>query len=188
MTKRLAAAVLCTIVNLLGLPDVSAGGGSVDGDDGSGIAYVELRREWQVPGVSDPAASSDPLTTASDVCGDEIEHAWILRHHSGPSAAVTVRRDASHDHTAVVSLSADLRLLPWEQLLSRSLAFCRDHDVLKVTLEAEGVSSETVRAVAHASGFSFSRLRHADGVDVAEFYTDLYHPDRRDQRPAHLDA
>ena len=183
MTKRLAAAVLCTIVNLLGLPDAGSGA-SVDGDDDAGVAYVELRRDQPIPGDSTPGASDDPLVTVSHVVGDEIEHAWVARHHSGPSAAATVQRDAYHEHTAIVSLSADLELLPWESLLSRSLAFCREQDVLKVTLQTEGVSPEIVRSVAHASGFSFSRSHYADGVDVAEFYTDLYHPDRRSRGDA----
>ena len=180
MTKRLAAAVLCTIGNLLGFPD--AGGASVDGDDNdAGVAYVELRREQPIPGQTSTAAAAPdhPLVTASHVVGDDIERAWLVRHHSGPSAAVTVQRDADRDHSAIISLSADLEVLPWQPLLSRALAFCREQDVLKVTLQSEGVSSEAVRAVAHASGFSFSRLRHAGGVDAVEFYTDLYHSVRR---------
>ena len=175
MTKRLAAAVLCTIVNLLGNPEAGSGASVDEDDDAAGIAFVELQHDQPMPGPSNVGATANnPLVSASHVIGDDIEHAWLVHHHSGLSAAVTVQHDAYHDHAAIISLSADLEILPWEPLLSRSLAFCRGQDVLKVTLQSEGVSSESVRSVADASGFSFSRLRHADGIDVSEFYTDLY--------------
>jgi hypothetical protein len=178
MTKRIAAAVLCAIVNFMGASDVSAGSVAADADDDGGTDYVELRNEHQAT-----STAQDPLlATASAVVGGEIDHAWILRHHSGPSAAVAVQRNAL-DHTATVSLSLDVPVLPWEELLHRSLKFCRDEDVLKVTIESQGLGFASIRPVAEASGFVFSRARRVEGVHVAEFYTDLYHRPRRPRSP-----
>jgi hypothetical protein len=176
MTKRIAAAVLCAIVNFMGAQDVGAY--TPDVDDDGGTDYVELRRDHE----HDTKREDPLLATASAMVGGEIDHAWILRHHSGPSAAVAVQHNAI-DHTATVSLSLDVPVLPWEELLHRSLAFCRDEDVLKVTIESQGLGFAGIRSVAETSGFVFSRARLVEGVHVAEFYTDLYHrsaPRRQD--------
>jgi hypothetical protein len=68
----------------------------------------------------------------------------------------------------------DVAVLPWQPLLDRSLEFCREHNALKVTIEAQGAPIAQIRSVAEADGFVFSRFRQIDGIDVAEFYTDLY--------------
>jgi hypothetical protein len=173
MTKRLAAAVLCAIVNLMGSQDAGAMTPDVSDDDG-GIDCVEFRHDHDSLQRAPTA-----LDAASALCGGEIDHAWVLRHHSGPGAAVAVQCN-DLQHTAVVSLSVDVSILPWQPLLDRSLAFCREHDALKVIIEAQGATPAQIRMVAEADGFQFSRLRQVDGVDVAEFYTDLY---RRDNGP-----
>lgn len=174
MRKRLAAAVLCAVVNFMGSQDVGAL--TPDTDDDGGIDCVEFQRE--------PDAHHAPtaLDAASAVIGGEIDHAWILRHHSGPSAAVAVQCN-DLQHTAVVSVTVDVSILPWQPLLDRSLAFCREHEALKVTIEAQGASTAQIRSVAEADGFVFSRVRHEDGIDVAEFYTDLYHRQLRHPAP-----
>jgi hypothetical protein len=152
MTRRIAAAVLCAIVNLMGAQDVGAYTPDVD-DDGS-TDYVELRSDQK----HDTKRADPLLATASAMVGGEIDHAWILRHHSGPSAAVAVQHNVL-DHTATVSLSLDVPVLPWEELLHRSLTFCRDEDVLKVTIESQGLGFASLRSVAEASGFVYTRAR-----------------------------
>src|SRR5215207_6808268 len=109
MTKRLAAAVLCAIVNFMGAQDVGAL--TPDTDDDGGIDCVELQRQ---SGSSGQAPNA--LDAASAVCGGEIDHAWILRHHSGPSAAAAVQCN-DRSNTAVVSLTVDVSILPWQPLL-----------------------------------------------------------------------
>jgi hypothetical protein len=181
MTKRLAAAVLCAIVNFFGSPaGGSASSSDGGGDDDGGIDYVELRRDRHAS-----QGAADPLVAASRIVGGDVQHAWLIHHHSGPSAAAAVQRDDRYKHAALVTLSVDVAVLPWEPLLGRSLAFCRENEALKVTIETQGAAAPAdVRTVAQQNGFVFAGSRCVDDVHVAEFYTDLY---RRD-RPARHDA
>ena len=170
MVKRLAAAVLLAVVNLLN--PAGADATDIDADDGA-VEYRKARGTAQQP---------DALTLASQACDESLDAAWIVRGQQSdrPAAAVTVRHAA--DHVAVVTLAVRADSPAWAGVLGRALAFCRDEDALKVIVEVDGVAPAPVRSVAESCGFQFARMRRADGADVVECYTDLYWTDAN--RPA----
>jgi hypothetical protein len=115
------------------------------------------------------------LATASGLFGEQIDTAWAVVSRDGPAVAVAVQHGAAHVARLEIAVEqGKVTSRFWEDAVTRALAFCRDHDVLKVLVTTTGVPAAHVRALAASRGFQLSRAGCVDGLDVAEFYTDLY--------------
>lgn len=130
MMKRVAAAVLCAVLNLLGQSDIA---GAVDdsdvADDSGDLIEVSLARS----GAND----ASPIAIASAVSDADIECAWVAERERRAVAAATVGC-AAGGHS-LITLSAGGGEL-WHPLLERSLEYCRNGGALKVSIESAGAS------------------------------------------------
>ena len=165
--RRLAAAVLAAVVNLLASMDSDA---LVVGDDDPGDGFGDV--EWQPSASRESHRAAGRRAATPNAFGAPIDGAWAVRLPTGQAAAVGVRhRD---DFVAIVGLRVIAGCPGWDDLMSRAVASAQDHGALKLVVESEGVPAESVRSLAEARGFQFSRALRLEWVDVLEFYTDLY--------------
>ena len=167
MIRHMAAAVLYAVISFTGSGDLNNDGVADDAtDDDAGTECVALT---PTPGKRD---ASLVLTAASALCGTTIDDAWLVQDHCRPAAAVAMHQ--TPQHVALVDVSAEA---PQHHatLLARALDRCRENGAVKVIVQACVFDAATVRRVADARGFRFSRTRHENaGVAAIEFYTDLY--------------
>ncbi|MEA2735991.1 MAG: hypothetical protein QOE14_2442 [Humisphaera sp.] len=169
--KHMAAAVLYATLSLLGSTDNTTGPLDADGDDDAGVECVSYTPEQGERG------SSLVLTAASRLCGQQIDDAWVIRHHHRPAAAAAVHQ--TQDHVAMVDLAVDAAGTGEDaNVLVRALDRCREIDAIKIIVHAQGMDSAAVRALAETRGYRFSRAqRFAADTEQLEFYTDLYWTD-----------
>jgi hypothetical protein len=180
MMKHVAAAVLYAAVSLMGSLGLGAAQAAIDPDedDDAGLECVEYLRE---PGQGNRAGGGPLLlSVASRLCGEEIDGAWLARDAAGPAAVVAVHQIG--DGVAAVDVAARSQAnAPVGQeidLLGRALSNCRRGEALKVIVTPGALAPATVRRLAEASGYVFSRERFVDGAPRLEFYTDLYRRER----------
>ncbi len=174
MMKHMAAAVLYAVIGLLGPTDSTSGSSDADGDDDAGVECVSY-----VPDA-DHRDGSLVLSAASRLCGQQIDGAWVIKHHRRAAAAAAVHQTS--DHIAMIDLASGRTsdgVLVEENstLLTAALDRCREHDALKVVVHVQGVEVEVVRHLAEQRGYRFSRASTDSDATEVEFYTDLYWSD-----------
>lgn len=162
MTRSFAAAVLYAVVSFTSSANLDDAVVDFDDDDDGVVECVEYRREHGNPD------RTGVLARASQICGEQINDAWVLYGKSGCVGAAALRQPSGH----VVFL--DMAGEHAEVLLSRALASCRDMGALKVVVEARDMEPTSIQALAESVGFQFSRARQVDGGQRLEFYTNLY--------------
>ena len=172
IVRHMAAAVLYAVVNLLAAADSSA------------AVALELGTASDDDAIECVAFTADPsqrerslvLTTASRLCGEQIDDAWVMESHGRPAAAAAVHQSTS-DHVAVIDLSSDAgsEHRAGRLLLARALDRCRETGAVKVIVQTSVFDTAATRSTAESRGFRFSRTRESyAGVAQLEFYTDLY--------------
>ena len=170
MMKHMAAAVLYAVVGLLSPADPNFSPLDIDGgDDDAGVECVSY-----VPDAKHQT-SSLVLAAASRLCGQQIDGAWVIRHHHRPSAAAAVHQ--TPDHIAMIDLVTDRGEAVIDEnatLLTSALDLCRDQDALKVVVRVQGMELGDVRRLAEERGYRFSRAADQSDAAEIEFYTDLY--------------
>ena len=171
MMKRIAAAVLYTVVTATGVAGATGAAADLDDDDD---VTVTIEKK----GEPDEKQPQGVLRAAGLLCGRPIEAAWIASGLSNGCAAVAVSADDAH-----VSI-VDIAIRGWHQrpvhleaTLRQALDHCRHTGALKVLVNLESLPADQVRATAGKRGFAFTRYRRVDGIPMAEFYTDLYWSD-----------
>ena len=168
MMKRIAAAVLYTIVTATGVVDAMDAAADLDMDDD--VTVIVSKK-----GDTNERRPSGILRAAGLLCGKPIEAAWIIHDHAGGCAAVAV----SADDTFIAVIDVAVRQSPQPPLhlkaaMRQALDHCRQRGALKVLVNLETVPLSEITPIAEQRGFVFSRIRRLDDTPVAEFYTDLY--------------
>lgn len=173
--KRLAAAMLLAVINVMSSASVADASNEVD-DDGDADADVTPDSVSEFRKPSRGLERLDALSLTSHACHEALDAAWVLRHHGklSGSAAVTVREHAPY--TAVLTLVVNYECPMWPSVLARALFFCRDEEhALKIVIEHDGAVTDAVlQNAAESCGFQPVRTRLKDGVHLVECYVDLY--------------
>lgn len=179
MVKHMAAAVLYAVIGLLGPTDPTSGAIDTDGDDDAGVDCVSY-----VPDAEHRDGSL-VLSAASRLCGQQIDGAWVIKHHHRPAAAAAAVHQSA-DHIAMIDLASGqpgdgARLDVGENsiLLIAALDRCREQDALKVVVHVQGIDVDVIRNLAEQRGYRFSRASSDSDATEVEFYTDLYWSDAR---------
>jgi hypothetical protein len=172
--KRLAAAMLLAVINLMSAGNVADASIDVDDDnDADADVSPDSVSEFRKP--SRGLDRYDALALTSHACHEPLDAAWVVRHHGkvGGAAAVTVRQAAPH--VAVVTLVVDRDCPTWPGVLARALHFCREEEnALKVVIEHDGVTDVSITNAVESCGFQPIRARRNDGGKLLECYADLY--------------
>jgi hypothetical protein len=171
MMKRIAAAVLYTMVTATGVVDAMDAAADLDLDDDVTVVV-------QKKGDGSDRHPSGVLKAAGLLCGKPIEAAWIVHDTPGSYAAVAVSAD--DPLVAVLDIAVRGSPEPPDHLngaLRQALDHCRRHGALKVLVNLETIPLSQLQPILQARGYEFSRIRRVDGTPVAEFYTDLYWSD-----------
>lgn len=178
MTRSLATAVLWAVSSLFSLSD--ADGVTFDADD-AGDPIIELSQSSASSTRGEPAGL---LAEASVLCGEPIDHAWVIELPDQRRVAVAVRE---HGDTAYLSFATGVgardAMGVAEELLAKALSHCREAGVLKVVLHSEKADHRAMVRMVEAQGCTYSRIRRLEGGEAMEFYLNLYWhaPDRRRQ-------
>lgn len=171
MMKRIAAAVLYTVVTATGVVDAMDAAADIDLDDD--VTVIVSKK-----GDTNERRPSGVLKAAGLLCGKPIEAAWLTHDHTGSYAAVAVSADEAS--VAIIDIAVRRSTEPPAHLtaaLRQALDHCRQRGALKVLVNLETVPLSQLQPVADGRGFVFSRIRPVDGTPLAEFYTDLYWAD-----------
>lgn len=174
--KRLAAAILLAVINLMNSTNVTDASSDVDDDnDTDADVAPDSISEFRKP--SQGLGRPDALSLTSNACHESLDAAWVVRDHGRiPAAAVTARQSAPH--VAVVTLVVDRVCPTWPGVLAQALHYCRDEEnALKVVIEHEGVTNVSLTNAVESCGFQPIRVRESEGAKTIECYADLYRRD-----------
>jgi N-acetylglutamate synthase-like GNAT family acetyltransferase len=138
-----------------------------------------LYRQGLLAGAAEPLEISTDLEEIEDVYLKRPEnHFWVAEVKEHVIASVAIAED-DRQVAHVRRLRVDPAWKTWHSgevgcvLIERAARHARQHDCLKLVLH-EPVNDERVIAFLHQVGFEFARARKLGGVDLLEFYLDLY--------------
>ena len=153
---------------------------ALGGDQPVVLDLYEEGRLSGLPDEADPASDIRDITQ-SYLAPDAGSALWVAETHATPTehprivGMVGVRRLGEH-----LAEIKRLRVDPshrgkglGSRLVETALGFCRDNGYLKITLDTP-LEREQAIALFQKYGFHLNRTRVVAGVEMLEFYLDLY--------------
>lgn len=138
-----------------------------------------LYRQGLLTGVLDPLDPAADLENIEDAyLKPPRNHFWVAQAKELVIASIAVKAD-DRQVAHIQRLRVDPAWKAWRGgaivgvLIERAAHHAREHDCLKLVLH-EPVSDQRLIAFLHQLGFEFARVRKLAGVQLLEFYLNLY--------------